>query len=749
MVSIRQTTIPELPTTTTLDGSELVPISQGGVTRSVTTHTLGTLVSGAAAMGPQGPAGPAGPTGPTGAQGPAGPAGPQGVKGDTGAQGSAGPAGATGPQGPAGTNGASNVTYRGTWSNATSYVLGDLVTYSGTGYIAKASNTNVTPGENASWSLFVQQGATGPAGPAGPTGATGPTGPKGDTGAAGATGATGATGPAGPTGPAGSNGSPGAAATVAVGTVTTGAAGSSATVTNVGTSNAAVLNFTIPKGDTGAGGVTSTYVDSGDANTLSAAQAYADSVGGGSGTYSVGGGVANPELSPALGTWNLNLNGGAAGTVTQTSTSVSFSGAQNVAYATVPVTLKDNTSYDYSITISGYSGGAVRLLVYGATSAHLGATASYSANGTFTGTVITNAGGTLTNQLRLQATGANGSNTLTVAAVSVKETGAVGGTRPMNDKAREIETSVIDYGADNTGVSDSTAAFNSAIASGAKRVHVPAGVYKVTNLVLNQNIIFYGDGRGDTIINFTTTSTHGVDIAGEGTSAGAGEVLCIKDMRFKYIGTGQAANMMGVWVRKKVFMTNVSVDGFTNHGIYFSPSDATATSNAVGTKGTIGKAVFFARFDNVWSKNNGGDGCLIRLGANANTFVNCDFSNNGGSGFHHKTDGSDDNGNTGSTYGNTILTGQASYNAQYGYYFESGTNITTTGLYAELNQNPTQASSGYASGPIDFYVGDNCLRSWIGIGTLFNASTTHVRVPGFNSNVIQIWESGRRIFGDT
>lgn len=43
----------------------------------------------------------------------------------------------------------------------------------------------------------------------------------------------------------------GDAATVAVGTVTTGAAGSSAAVTNSGTSSAATLNFTIPKGDKG------------------------------------------------------------------------------------------------------------------------------------------------------------------------------------------------------------------------------------------------------------------------------------------------------------------------------------------------------------------------------------------------------------------------------------------------------------------------------------------------------------------
>lgn len=49
----------------------------------------------------------------------------------------------------------------------------------------------------------------------------------------------------------GTNGADGSAATVAVGTTTTGAAGTSASVTNSGTSSAAVFNFTIPKGDKG------------------------------------------------------------------------------------------------------------------------------------------------------------------------------------------------------------------------------------------------------------------------------------------------------------------------------------------------------------------------------------------------------------------------------------------------------------------------------------------------------------------
>lgn len=49
----------------------------------------------------------------------------------------------------------------------------------------------------------------------------------------------------------GLKGDRGSAATVRVGTVTTGAAGSSASVTNSGTENAAIFDFVIPRGDTG------------------------------------------------------------------------------------------------------------------------------------------------------------------------------------------------------------------------------------------------------------------------------------------------------------------------------------------------------------------------------------------------------------------------------------------------------------------------------------------------------------------
>lgn len=151
------------------------------------------LTVGETVPGPAGPAGPQGDPGPAGPAGATGPTGPAGATGAAGPQGIAGPQGDAGPQGPAG-----------------------------------------------------PQGETGPAGPTGATGPEGPTGPQGETGPAGPTGPAGAAGPQGP------QGDPGSSATITVGAVTTGSAGSNVVVTNSGTSTAAILNFTIPKGDTGA-----------------------------------------------------------------------------------------------------------------------------------------------------------------------------------------------------------------------------------------------------------------------------------------------------------------------------------------------------------------------------------------------------------------------------------------------------------------------------------------------------------------
>lgn len=106
------------------------------------------------------------------------------------------------------------------------------------------------------------KGDTGATGATGAQGATGLKGDKGDTGEQGAKGETGEqglkgdkgdTGATGAQGIQGIQGATGSAATISVGAITTLSAGSSATVTNVGSSSAAVFDFGIPKGADGSG----------------------------------------------------------------------------------------------------------------------------------------------------------------------------------------------------------------------------------------------------------------------------------------------------------------------------------------------------------------------------------------------------------------------------------------------------------------------------------------------------------------
>ncbi|UFZ05448.1 hypothetical protein LQG66_03790 [Bradyrhizobium ontarionense] len=120
------------------------------------------------------------------------------------------------PQGnPAGTS-----TNRGTWDSAIAYVISDTVSRLGSSYLAKAPSTNKPPESNpAFWDLVAAAGIKGDPGN------------KGDPGA------------------------PGTAATIAINAVTTLPAGSSATVTNLGTSGAASLAFGIPQGAQGPQGI--------------------------------------------------------------------------------------------------------------------------------------------------------------------------------------------------------------------------------------------------------------------------------------------------------------------------------------------------------------------------------------------------------------------------------------------------------------------------------------------------------------
>lgn len=83
----------------------------------------------------------------------------------------------------------------------------------------------------------------------------------------------------GPQGETGETGDPGQAATVNIGTVATGDPGTNASVTNSGNENAAVFDFVIPRGSTGAAGTNGTNGTDGAAATITVNSTTTGAVG--------------------------------------------------------------------------------------------------------------------------------------------------------------------------------------------------------------------------------------------------------------------------------------------------------------------------------------------------------------------------------------------------------------------------------------------------------------------------------------
>ena len=87
--------------------------------------------------------------------------------------------------------------FQGAWSASASYAVGDVVTNSGSSFLALVANTATNPlGHPATWAVLAKKGSTGAPGPQGPQGIQGPQGFQG------AQGPQGTQGPQGPAGPA-------------------------------------------------------------------------------------------------------------------------------------------------------------------------------------------------------------------------------------------------------------------------------------------------------------------------------------------------------------------------------------------------------------------------------------------------------------------------------------------------------------------------------------------------------------------
>jgi len=96
-------------------------------------------------------------------------------------------------------------------------------------------------------------------------------------------------------------------------------------------------------------------------------------------------------------------------------------------------------------------------------------------------------------------------NATSAANVSYTPAGATAVVTSVQSKLRE-SVSVLDFGADATGVTDSSAAFNAAFATG-RAVYAPAGTYFVQNILMDTDgWVIYGDGVNRTTIKTDATN---------------------------------------------------------------------------------------------------------------------------------------------------------------------------------------------------------------------------------------------------
>jgi hypothetical protein len=227
--------------------------------------------------------------------------------------------------------------------------------------------------------------------------------------------------------PRGNTGPTGSAATIAVGTVTTGSAGSSASVTNSGTSGAATFDFTIPRGDTGATGAT------GAAATIAVGTVTTGSAGSSASVTNVGtSGAATLNFTIPRG--DTGITGTAAtiavGTVT--------TGAAGSSATVTNVGTSSAATFDFSIPRgdTGLTGST------GATGAGYAGTSSTTSLAIATGSKAFTVGsvGAFVVGMRVRASSSStpasymeGGITSIASSVITVNVDAIGGTGTLND----------------------------------------------------------------------------------------------------------------------------------------------------------------------------------------------------------------------------------------------------------------------------------------------------------------------------
>lgn len=132
-------------------------------------------------------------------------------------------------------------------------------------------------------------------------------------------------------------------------------------------------------------------------------------------------------------------------------------------------------------------------------------------------------------------------NFITVPGEAFTASGTGAAERTVDDKLRDV-VSVKDFGAVGDGVTDDTAAFQTA-ANINSAVFVPVGTYRLTNSITwtNQSVRLYGCGKGNSILAFDAGVSVGVYV--DNTSSFAPVDICDLTIATKSVAVGTAVKI--------------------------------------------------------------------------------------------------------------------------------------------------------------------------------------------------------------
>ena len=182
------------------------------------------------------------------------------------------------------------------------------------------------------------------------------------------------------------------------------------------------------------------------------------------------------------------------------------------------------------------------------------------------------------------------------------------GSVATNVEAKLAQTvSLLDFGADLTGATDSTTKIQAALNSGAKTIFAPSGTYQFTTITIPENVSLVGEGSTNTIFQ-TSTSAEAITFSGTYNTQLHG---------FTLDQTGSVQGK-GLYLIDQYFVTmiDVTVNGF-QYGLYALQAIYHYIRECKFEGGEYG--IFYGGFGTVWN---------VDWFNNVLTFENCRFNTN-------------------------------------------------------------------------------------------------------------------------